>query len=113
MLETFEQWRKAQKWGFGVAAAVFLVSFGVRYGLDAWLPPGLPFLTFFPAVLLAAFLAGVWPGVLVAVLSVLAAWYFFLPPSHSFALELSGALALVVFVVAVAPSIVVIPLVSG
>jgi two-component system, sensor histidine kinase PdtaS len=108
MLDTLERWRKTQKWDFGVAAAVFLVSFGVRYSLDAWLPPGLPFLTFFPAVLLATFFAGVWPGVLVAVSSVLAAWYFFLPPLRSFALDLSGALALVVFVLAVAPSIVVI-----
>jgi hypothetical protein len=54
-----------------------IVSFGVRYSLDAWLPPGLPFLTFFPAIILTTFLAGVWPGVFVAALSVLTAWYFF------------------------------------
>jgi two-component sensor histidine kinase len=108
MLDTFERWRTAQKWDLGVAAAIFLISFGMRYGLDAWLPPGLPFLTFFPAVLLATFLAGVWPGVFVAALSVLAAWYFFLPPLQSFALDVSGAVALIVFVLVVAPSIVVI-----
>jgi len=106
--KTIERWRNEQKWGFGVAIAAFLVCFGVRYSLDVWLPPGLPFITFFPAIILATFFAGVWPGVVVAVLSVLSAWYFFLAPGNSFALDRSEALALVVFISVVAPIIFVI-----
>src|SRR5688572_15092731 len=69
VLGTLERWRK-REFGYGFAVIAFLAAFGVRYGLDAWLPAGLPFITFFPAVILTSFFAGTWPAVLVAVLSI-------------------------------------------
>jgi two-component sensor histidine kinase len=80
----------------------------VRYGLDVWLPAGLPFITFFPAVILTSFFAGTWPAVLVAVLSILAAWYFFLPPLQSFAVSSAEILALVFFITVVALMIILV-----
>ncbi|MDP9129920.1 MAG: hypothetical protein M3N35_06000 [Candidatus Binatota bacterium] len=41
VLGTLERWRK-REFGFGFAGIAFLAAFGVRYGLDAWLPAGLP-----------------------------------------------------------------------
>jgi PAS domain S-box-containing protein len=38
-----------------------------------------PFITFFPAIVLATLIGGLWPGVLATALSALAAWHFFLP----------------------------------
>jgi len=51
---------------------------------------GYPFITFFPVVVLTAFLGGTGPGVLCAVLSGLALWYFFIPPYQSFDLKWPG-----------------------
>ncbi|MDQ3038459.1 MAG: hybrid sensor histidine kinase/response regulator, partial [Pseudomonadota bacterium] len=61
---------------------LFGMALAARFALIGILPPsGFPFLTFFPAVLLTAYLAGLWPGLLVAALSTLAAWYFFIDPA--------------------------------
>ena len=99
-----ERWRTGRNWGFGFAVVAFLLAFGVRFGLNDWLPSAaVPFLFFVLAVIVTTFFAGLWPGVLCAALSGLTAWYFFLPPLNSFALSLSnvlnlGAYALVVTV---------------
>jgi two-component sensor histidine kinase len=97
ILTTLERWLHARNWGYGFAIAAFAVAFAVRYGLGDWLPPGLPFITFYPAVLLTGFFTGLGPAVLVAVLSVFAAWYFFLPPFQSFDIASVDVVALVVF----------------
>ncbi|NJC34292.1 two-component sensor histidine kinase [Sphingomonas jejuensis] len=63
-------------------AAVLLVAFGagLRVLVDHALPPGYPFFTFFPMVALTAFLFGLKPGMLAALLSGLISWYFFVTP---------------------------------
>ncbi|NUB43107.1 DUF4118 domain-containing protein [Fertoebacter nigrum] len=77
-----------------VAVAGFASAFGLRFALDGDLPPGFPYLTFFPAVILTTFFAGLWPGIAVASASGLAAWYFFIPPFYSFGLTGDTVLAL-------------------
>lgn len=47
----------------------------------------MPFITFFPAILLAALFGGTQAGVLIAILSALAAMYFFIPPYGSLAIS--------------------------
>jgi two-component system, sensor histidine kinase PdtaS len=97
IVTTLERWRHARNWGYGFAIAAFAVAFAVRYGLRDWLPPGLPFITFYPAVILTGFFTGFGPAVLVAVLSVFAGWYFFLPPFQSFDVASVDVVALGVF----------------
>ncbi len=77
------------------AAALALAS---RFTLDSVLPPGFPFLTFFPAVILTAFFLGLRAGITCAVLSGIAAWYFFIPPVGSLQLDMPTALALGLYV---------------
>jgi two-component sensor histidine kinase len=74
--------------------ATFLLALGIRLLLDSYMPPGFPFLTFFPVVILSTLIAGLWPGIVSAVISGLAAWYFFIQPAYSFELNYSVALAL-------------------
>jgi signal transduction histidine kinase/CheY-like chemotaxis protein len=63
------------------ALFLFLVALAARFMLVDLLPArGFPFLSFFPAVLLAAYLAGLGPGLLTAFLSTWAAWAFFMGP---------------------------------
>lgn len=81
----------------GVASAATATGLGVRFLIDAHLPPGFPFLTFFPVVILVAFLLGTRAGVLTAILSGLSAWYFFLAPTGSFALSHNGLVALLFY----------------
>lgn len=89
--------------GYAVAVGLALLAWFIRWEIGEGLPPGFPFLTFFPAVILTAFFFGWRPGVVCAALSGLAAWYFFIPPLDSFAVSFDTALALMfyVFIVAV------------
>ncbi|PAX08824.1 sensor histidine kinase [Sphingomonas lenta] len=84
--------------GHGLALAAFLVALGLRHQLASVLPPGYPYITFFPAVILTGFLAGLRPGLVCAALSGLASWYYFLPPANSFVLDGPAAIALAFYV---------------
>lgn len=80
--------------------AIFGLAWLARIGVDNALPSGFPYVTFFPAVILTAFLFGTRFGALSALLCGLVAWYYFIPPVHSF--KIAGAelaLALYVFIV--------------
>ncbi len=94
------------RWFFAVAA--FALSFGLRYWLNDSLPPGFPYLTFFPAVIVTTFVAGLAPGLLVGFLGGIASWYFFIPPYNSFALTGASVLALGFYVVIVLVDILLI-----
>ena len=82
-----------------IALGFFLLALGARFWLFDVLPGGsFPFLTFFPAVLLAAWIAGLGPGLLAAALSVLAAWYWFLgAPGWVGAMSSADAVAILFF----------------
>jgi hypothetical protein len=61
---------------YALALLIFAVALGARYVLDLVVPERLPFITFFPAVLVAAYFCGLGPSILVLVLSAVAgaAW---------------------------------------
>jgi two-component sensor histidine kinase len=85
-----------------LALAVWAAASGLRYVLDPWFPPGFPYLTYFPAVVLVAYFAGLRPAVLTAVLSGLTAWWFWIgAPGFDVSSATLLALAFYVFVVAV------------
>jgi two-component sensor histidine kinase len=87
---------KAQRWV--MTALVFLLAFGIRYELEGTLPPGFPFLTFFPAIILCSYFLGTASGIAVAAMGLLSAWYFFIPPFNSLALTGASIVALVFYV---------------
>lgn len=78
------------------AIGVFALALatGIRFALDPVLPPGLPFLTFFPAVLVTAVFASAQAGALVALGGGLLAWTFFLGPEGTIWARSHGILAL-------------------
>ncbi|MGE5478785.1 MAG: sensor histidine kinase [Bacteroidales bacterium] len=94
--------------GYGLGLALFAGALGLRLALAEWLPPGFPYLTFFPAVIITAFVAGSGPGILTAFLGGVAAWWFFIPPTHTLALHPGSALALAFYAVIVAVDIALI-----
>ena len=52
--------------------------------MGLWFEGIVPFATFFPAVLLAALVGGIGPGIFVAIAGGLTAWWVFLPPTMTF-----------------------------
>ena len=70
------------------------IAWGIRLGLDPFLPAGFPYLTFFPAVIVTSFLFGRGSGIMAGAVCGVLAWYFFIPPFYSFALHTGTALAL-------------------
>ncbi|WP_324696648.1 sensor histidine kinase [Novosphingobium aerophilum] len=72
---------------YGVTVALCLLAAWIRWELDAAFPPGYPYLTFFPAVILSSFLFGPRPGVVAAVICGFFAWYLFIPPRFGFAFD--------------------------
>jgi two-component sensor histidine kinase len=100
-----------QAWvGYAVAAVITFIAWGGRTLLLGVLPPGYPFLTYFPGVIITAFFFGRASGVTAGILGGLCAVYFFLPPFHSFTLTHESTLPLVFFALVVALCIYLITL---
>jgi two-component system, sensor histidine kinase PdtaS len=93
---------------YAFAVSIFSVALLVRFAVDQILPPGFPYATFFPAIIITAFLCGTGPGIVVSVLSGVAAWYFFIPPFNSFALTTGSSVALAFFVFIVGVDLLII-----
>ncbi|WP_434623549.1 sensor histidine kinase [Azospirillum sp. B2RO_4] len=93
---------------YGMALLTFAAALLLRRLVDGTLPSGFPYLTFFPAVILTTFIAGLWPGVVTAVLSGVAAWYFFIPPFDTFVLDGPVGLALAFYALVVTVDIALI-----
>src|SRR5881227_235081 len=76
------RWRQPTLIRWLEASALFGIAFVIRFSLGP-LHGAIPFLSFYPAILLAAALLGWKEATFVLVLSGAAAWYFFLPPEMS------------------------------
>lgn len=84
---------------YSIALLFFAAALAARVMLIGTLPAkGFPFLSFFPAVLLTAYLVGFGPGLLVGGLSICSAWVFFMGAGISFwDMQQSDVIALVFF----------------
>ena len=58
-----------------LAALIVGLAVAARIAIDAELPPGFPYLTFFPAVVIGTFFLGTHAGTAIATACGLAAWY--------------------------------------
>ena len=86
----------------GRAYAIAIVSVSVsvllRFALAPWLGVKVPYLPFFPAILISGWYGGLGPGAASTVLSTLAAMYFFLPPDGFAVSDAADAFSLPLFV---------------
>ncbi|MDP2806089.1 MAG: DUF4118 domain-containing protein [Gallionellaceae bacterium] len=69
-----------------IAIALIAVALLIRLAI-APINAGLQYVTFFPAVTLAAVIGGFRPGLLVTIIGLLLATYFFTPPYYSFSID--------------------------
>jgi PAS domain S-box-containing protein len=77
---------------YGFAFLVFVAAALLRVGIDPWLGRSVPYLVFFPAIMVAARRGGVGPGLLVTGLATLAVVVRYLDPVGGLALEKPGDL---------------------
>lgn len=96
------KWRRvlpAATTRYAAAAAAAVVAVILRLLLDPFVT-GVQFITFFPAVMLVAYLFGSRPGLLTTLLCGIAGWYFVLKPINSFAmLSVAEGISLATFFV--------------
>jgi PAS domain S-box-containing protein len=69
--------------GYGLALLFAALAIAIRVALDGYLS-GVQFITYFPAVIAAAYLGGVVPGLFCGLVCGLASWYLLIPPFYSF-----------------------------
>ena len=65
-----------------VAGLIVAIATALRLTLNPWVA-GMPFVVFFPAIIVATFLCGSTAGFLAGLLSVLSAWLFIIPSENS------------------------------
>ena len=99
--------RKRPALGVALALGIFLVAFELRFAFGDALKV-VPFITLFPAILLAALVGGLRAGILVAILSGLTGWYWFVAPLGSFWLPWDGYLVMTLFMITAAIQLYVI-----
>ncbi|MCY7313317.1 MAG: response regulator [Pseudoxanthomonas sp.] len=78
--------RRMKVLGYCLAVLLSLLALWLRFQLDN-VPTGFPFITFYLAVLFAALLGGLGPGLLAVVFTGLLSQYFFMAPVNSFSIE--------------------------
>nr|WP_162623785.1 histidine kinase dimerization/phosphoacceptor domain -containing protein [Paracoccus saliphilus] len=84
------------------SVVVVTVATALRFLLDDTLPPGFPFLTYFPAVMLTLVFSSQRSGIVVGLICGLLAWYFFIPGDGS---AIGTALALALYALIISTDI--------
>ena len=77
------RWSSAGARSYAIAIAAIVIASGLRFALHPVLEADLPFLFFTIAGFLVAFLAGLWPALLVVASGFAIGTYFFVPPFNS------------------------------
>lgn len=98
LLERMLVMRQNRIAAYGVALLTVAVATACRWLVGGHVIEGLPFITFYPAIILATFLGGFGPGVLATFLSAAIAWAAFMPPASSFELANVESQSLLLFV---------------
>lgn len=87
IVQAISSFRKHPWHGYAAGSAIFLLALLLRHAFGQQDDPSVPFITFFPAILLAALFGGTQAGIVIAILSALAAMYFFIPPYGTLAIS--------------------------
>src|ERR1017187_7619728 len=75
---------RARLFAYGVALLAPALTLLVRWPLDVVFGDRVLYMAFIPAILIVAYVGGLWPGLITTVLSALAATYLLVGPFHAF-----------------------------
>ncbi len=82
---------------YGIVVVVVALATLARWAVTGQVDAG-PFVTFYPAIIIATLIGGFWPGVLTTALAGAIGWYVFLSPAFSWDLNQEGVATLLLFV---------------
>lgn len=85
---------------YSLALGLVLIATALRHIVSESLPRGPIYITYYPAIMIAAIVGGSGPGVLATVLSAVCVDYFLLEPTHGFGLKNGSDLISLLFFVA-------------
>ena len=108
LIDRVPLWRDRPLVTAGLTLMLVGASLGIRFATDTILPPGFPFVTFFPAVIVSAFLFGVRNGALAAALCGFSAWYWFIAPASGYAVTPGAVAALLLYAFVVVTELAII-----
>src|SRR5262249_42647739 len=86
IVELVQAIRRHPDAAYAVAIGLVALATLARWAMGDYGGGQIPFITFFPAIIIATLIGGLWPSVCAIILSVLSAWYLFIPPAFSFEL---------------------------
>ena len=98
---------------YGIAVTAVALATLVRWIIGGQVVEGLPFITYYPAIIIATLAGGFWPGVLATVLSSATALYLFLPPWFSPDLNQREAVSLLLFILMASVNVTIIALLNA
>jgi PAS domain S-box-containing protein len=98
LIERALQVRQKPLLAYGIAVMTIAIATALRLGIGGQLIAGVPFITYYPAIILATLFGGFGPGILSIVLSSAIAWYLFLTPTLNLGTGGQEAISLFLFV---------------
>jgi PAS domain S-box-containing protein len=98
LLEEVRRFRENRLLAYGAAIAAVALATALRTLLSPQLLSGVPFITYFPAIIVATFLGGLRPGLMALALSSATAWLLFVKPAYSWSLDPNAAFSLAFFI---------------
>lgn len=100
-----------QPWiSYPLAIAFIAIAYVLRVTAQDMLPNGFPYVTFFPAVIVASFLFGVGPAIVAGIIGGFVSYFCFILPSQNGEHTLMGAIAIMLYIVVVTVDIILIHL---
>ncbi len=98
IVERLQRVRRNPIAAYGSAVVVVALAVLVRWAVGDYVGARIPFITFYPAIIIATLVGGVWPGIFATILSSLAAWYLFLTPEDTWILDERELIQLLLFI---------------
>jgi PAS domain S-box-containing protein len=98
LLDFLRRFREKPVWGYALAVAAVMLAVLGRLALGGYIEPGIAFVTYYPAIVAAAFFGGLGPASLAIALSIVSARLLFLPP-HGWGFGEVPMLSLLVFLI--------------
>lgn len=81
--------------------------------MSGYVLEGLPFITYYPAIIITALIGGFWPGLVATLLSATIAWFAFIGPPFDFALNQAEVVSLLVFVAIAGINVIIVALLNA
>ena len=113
LLEIALRGRRNPVTGYVATFAAVAAATLVRWLVSGEIVEGVPFITYYPAIIIAALIGGLWPGILATVLSVVIAWYLYLPPTFGLEIGRPEVATLLLFVFVSGVNIAVVALLNA